>query len=78
MNDDVMRAAGFGRQMEMVKEHRCPFCGDKIVVHPHAIFYGGEGQVKTIEHLFRNEKSLREFKISGLCQKCQDKTFGMD
>ena len=25
---------------------------------------------------FRDVLSLREFKISGLCQKCQDETFG--
>lgn len=27
---------------------------------------------------FRDEKSIKEFKISGLCQDCQDKTFGVD
>lgn len=27
---------------------------------------------------FRNEKSQREFAISGLCQKCQDSIFGVD
>jgi hypothetical protein len=27
---------------------------------------------------FRNDISLREFKISGLCQKCQDDFFGKD
>ena len=25
---------------------------------------------------FKDELSLKEFHISGLCQKCQDKTFG--
>ena len=25
---------------------------------------------------FRDERSARELKISGLCQPCQDKTFG--
>jgi len=25
---------------------------------------------------FRDERSRREYQISGLCQKCQDKTFG--
>lgn len=25
---------------------------------------------------FRDERSRREFKISGLCQKCQDEFFG--
>ena len=27
---------------------------------------------------FRDELSLKEFSISGLCQTCQDKTFGKD
>ena len=27
---------------------------------------------------FRNEISMREFEISGLCQKCQDSVFGVD
>jgi Zn-dependent M32 family carboxypeptidase len=27
---------------------------------------------------FRNELSVREYKISGLCQNCQDKMFGSD
>ena len=27
---------------------------------------------------FRNGISLREFNISGMCQKCQDKFFGKD
>lgn len=27
---------------------------------------------------FRNKKSEAEYEISGLCQKCQDKTFGED
>ena len=27
---------------------------------------------------FRNEISEREYKISGMCQKCQDSVFGED
>lgn len=27
---------------------------------------------------FRNELSRREYKISGICQKCQDDIFGKD
>jgi hypothetical protein len=27
---------------------------------------------------FRNEISRKEFKISGLCQECQDQVFGVD
>lgn len=26
---------------------------------------------------FRDENALKEFKISGLCQKCQDEFFGV-
>lgn len=34
---------------------------------------------KTInEKDFRNEKSKREFQISGLCMSCQDSVFGKD
>lgn len=28
------------------------------------------------EYEFKDEASRKEFKISGLCQKCQDETFG--
>jgi len=31
---------------------------------------------KVEEKDFRDELSRKEFKISGLCQKCQDATFG--
>ena len=27
---------------------------------------------------FRNDQSLKEYEISGLCQECQDETFGED
>lgn len=27
---------------------------------------------------FRNNISLKEYQISGMCQVCQDKTFGVD
>jgi hypothetical protein len=33
-----------------------------------------EKQIKLAD--FKNEISKREFEISGLCQKCQDETFG--
>ena len=28
--------------------------------------------------VFRNKLSVKEFRISGMCQKCQDKFFGVD
>lgn len=31
---------------------------------------------KVDQDSFRDELSKKEFKISGLCQKCQDETFG--
>lgn len=30
----------------------------------------------TDDNSFRDELSVREYHISGLCQKCQDRTFG--
>jgi len=45
---------------DKVDDSKCPFCGK--VIHPNAEF--------------RDDLSRREFNISGLCQDCQDKTFG--
>ena len=61
MNKNIMRAAGFGAQVNLVELGKCPFCRKPI-----------------IQTDFRNEISLREFKISGLCQKRQDDVFGAD
>ena len=36
------------------------------------------GAENLTEDSFRDELSLREFHISGLCQDCQDKVFGTD
>jgi len=49
----------FPKLVKSVEKGRCPFCKKKI--NPD------------IE--FRDELSRKEFKISGLCQNCQDKTF---
>tara|TARA_Y100001933_G_C18986459_1_gene558681 strand:- start:1569 stop:1823 length:255 start_codon:yes stop_codon:yes gene_type:complete len=35
-------------------------------------------EAEVSEEGFRDEVSLREFHISGLCQVCQDKVFGYD
>jgi len=59
VNEKIMRAAGFGKEVENCKKGLCPFCGKKI---------------DTAE--FRDDISLKEYKISGLCQKCQDEFFG--
>lgn len=59
MNKEIMKALGFGEQIEAVEHSFCPFCKNPIT------------QVE-----FRDKISKREYKISGLCQKCQDKMFG--
>lgn len=58
MNKDIMKAAGFKKEIKKVEKGLCPFCGQKIDTKD-----------------FRDESSLKEFEISGLCQKCQDETF---
>lgn len=51
----------FAKEMDRVKEGKCPFCGKEIDMNE-----------------FKDELSIREFKISGICQKCHDETFGED
>jgi len=60
MNEKIMRKVGFGEEVERVKEGKCALCGKKI-------------DTKTE---FRDELSMREHEVSGLCQKCQDEVFG--
>jgi hypothetical protein len=59
MNEKLMRNSGFGKQMDLIAEGKCPLC---------------ETTIDQTE--FKDELSKREFKNSGICQKCQDKTFG--
>ena len=59
MNESIMKAAGFENQVDEVKAGRCPFCSKEIY----------------ILHEFKDELSLREYSISGLCQSCQDEMF---
>lgn len=58
MNKEILKAAGFEKEVKMVGQGCCPICNCLI---------DKEG--------FRDELSEKEFKISGLCQKCQDKVF---
>lgn len=51
----------FPEEMQAVKEKKCPFCGHAVGDYPE---------------FFRDELSRKEFRISGLCQRCQDDTFG--
>jgi len=59
MNEEIMKKAGFGKEVEMVKKVICPFCGKKVKAED-----------------FRDQLSIKEYRISGLCQKCQDDFFG--
>lgn len=56
MNQEIMRKAGFQKEMDAVNMGLCPICKKPI-----------------IDSEFRDELSKREFRISGLCQKCIDK-----
>lgn len=60
MNRKIMEAFGLKGFADKVDDSKCPFCGK--VIHPNAEF--------------RDDISRREFNLSGLCQGCQDKTFG--
>lgn len=54
-----LRALGFGKEIDNVEKGLCPFCGSD----------------KTKPEDFRDNQSRKEFKQSGMCQKCQDETF---
>ena len=62
MNEKIMRKMGFNKEMDNVNKNKCPFCNKEI----------------NIENEFRNNISLKEYHQSGLCQKCQDETFGFN
>ena len=56
-----MKQAGFEKEVERVEQHLCPFCNTPL---------------KGVRNEFKDAQSFKEFKISGLCQKCQDEIFG--
>jgi len=58
MNKDIMKAAGFNKEVKLVNNGYCPFC---------------ESEFDPLS--FRDELSLKEYLISGICQTCQDKIF---
>ena len=61
MNKELMKQAGFSKEVEKVEQGLCPTCSKPID-----------------KSKFRNEISLKEFRISGMCQECQDSIFGKD
>lgn len=54
-----LKAFGFDKEIEKVEKGQCPFCGTSNVKRED----------------FRDEKSFKEFQMSGLCQSCQDNVF---
>ena len=60
MNENIMRAAGFGPQVDLVNQGKCPIC--KVDVK--------EEDFKDKPAIF-----LTEFRISGFCYKCQIEIF---
>jgi len=60
MNEQIMKAMGFDKEVEAVKAGKCPFCLNYI----------------DITHGFRDALSRKEYQISGICQTCQDEIFG--
>lgn len=61
MDDETLRALGFGKEVDRKQSGFCPFCSQPVCFEE-----------------FRDEKSRREYRISGLCQACQDKAFDGD
>lgn len=60
MNEDIMRACGFGEWVDRTKNGRCPIC---------------DVNVKESDFDGQPEIVLREFRIFGMCPSCQEKIF---
>jgi len=70
MNKEIMKKAGFAEYVKNFEDGICPICKKKIryrSVLDKKIPFPGE---------FTDALSIKEFHISGLCQSCQDRTFG--
>ena len=61
VNEDIVRKAGFGKEVDRVKVGKCPLCNEIVDTSK-----------------FKDEISMKEFNISGICQVCQDETFNDD
>ena len=56
---EMLRDLGFEDEVDNVDEGRCPLCKSYKVKYND----------------FKDSLSWKEFKISGMCQECQDKMF---
>ena len=54
-----MKAVGFKNEVKLVENDKCPIC--KMPIH-------------SVDD-FTDELSVAEYRISGMCQKCQDSIF---
>jgi len=59
MKKEFLKDMGYGKQVKLVEQGKCPFCCKDI-----------DPDVE-----FKDDLSLEEYGISGLCQKCQDEVF---
>ena len=62
MNKHILQKAGFGDRVAKYQEGFCTVC--EKAIHPN--------------NEFKDELSLREYMITGLCQACQDEYFEED
>ena len=62
MNIDIMRQAGLSEHVSLFQAGQCPFCR----------------KILNLMTEFRDELSRKEYRLSGLCQDCQDETFNAD
>jgi hypothetical protein len=58
VNKDIVKKAGFEKELELVENGQCPFCEKDVS-----------------SEKFEDDLSIKEFNISGLCQKCQNGFF---
>ena len=59
MEKEILKQLGFNDEVKLVESSKCPFC--KKDINP--------------EKDFKDDLSKKEFKLSGLCQSCQDEMF---
>jgi hypothetical protein len=64
----------FPEERELTKHKRCPTC--KKIVNTSDAFNASYAPDK-LSDPFRDDLSRKECSISGLCQNCQDKVFGV-
>jgi len=62
MNKDLIKKVGFRDAVNNVEQSKCPLC--KKDINPVTEF--------------KDVLSVKEFRINGLCQKCQDGIFGVE